>query len=130
MTIIFFLIAGGIVFKTFNAESLGPSNPSCTELGTCDLFHHPLDAMLQPWVDVFGPITYVLIWGIILGILWLRTHNTLMVASVGIVIAGFFTIQGLNTINPQILIVGLTLVGVSIGVVIYQLVFSRLAYPQ
>lgn len=113
-----------------NAESLGPANPACWELGTCDLFSHPLDAMLQPWVDNFGPLTYVLIWGIILGIIWLRTHHTMLVGSVGVLIAGFFTIDNLNALNPQILLVGFALLGLSVSVLLYQLVFVRLFYPS
>jgi len=129
LAISFCLIGGQSIFKTFLSQELGPGSPSCTELGTCDLFSHPLDAMMQPWIDDFGPFTYPMIWGIILGIIWLRTHNTLLVGSVGIVIAGFLTIASLNSINPNIWLVGASLLGLSIGVVLYQLLFSRTLYP-
>jgi hypothetical protein len=127
-----FIILGIIISATMGMQSygLGPANPACWEIGTCDLFGNPLNAMLQPWVDDLGPLAYVLLWGIILGILWLRTHHTLLVGFVGILIASLFTIQGLNTINPQILIVGLSLLAIAACVTIYQLVFVRLIYPS
>ena len=130
MTISFLLVFGGITIHTFISEELGPANPSCVELGNCDLWTSPLSAMMQPFIDVFGPITYVIIWGIIIGVIWLRTHNILLVGAIGTLIAGFLTYQGLNSINPQILLVGATLIAVSIACVLYQLIFQRLQYSS
>jgi hypothetical protein len=130
MVISLILTLGVTGFKIFSAFALGPLAPSCVELGTCDIWNNPLEAMLTPWTDIFGVFTYPMIWGIILGIIWLRTHNTMLVASVGTVIAGFLTIAGLNAVNPQIILVGATLVGLSIGVILYQLITSRLQYSS
>lgn len=124
------------------ARGLGPAHPACWELGSCDLFNDPLNAMIQPWKDDFGPIIYIIFWGIIIGIIWLRTHHTLMVGIIGAVIAGFIVSQGgfatcpalnlscLDSINPNIALVGGGLLALSIGIVIYQLIFVRSLYPQ
>jgi hypothetical protein len=130
LVISFFLIGGGGIFKTFDSQEIGPNNPSCVELGSCtSIWADPLGTMMIPWTQLFGPITFPMIWGIILGIIWLRTHNTLLVGSVGIVIAGFLTVSALNAANPQIWYIGLSLIALSITVVLYQLIFVRQAYP-
>jgi hypothetical protein len=106
-------------------------NPSyCWEIGTCDLFKSPLDAMFKPWTDTFGPIAYVIVWGLILGVIWLKTHHTMLVGIVGLAIASLFTIQGLNSINPQILYIGGALLAVAGAIVFYQLITGKLLYSS
>jgi hypothetical protein len=127
-----FLILQFISGSIFSYE-LGPGAPSCWELGKCDLFSNPLNAMLQPWVDDFTvngvSVAFILIWGIILGIIWLRTHHTMIVGIVGMGIAALYTTQAINSIDPKILLVGGTLLAVSAGILIYQLIVVRLNYP-
>lgn len=120
---------GGSIF----AQSLGPGSPACWEIGNCNLFDNPLNAMLQPWVDDFTvngtSVAFILIWGIILGIIWLRTHHTMMVGIVGLGVASLYTVDGINAADPKILLIGGSLLAAAAGILIYQLIVVRLNYP-
>ena len=68
-------------------------------------------------VEVFGRI--------LISVLWFKVQNTALVGIVGLVIAG--SIVGLS---EESLRVGLLLVAVSMGIIFYQLVQTRIQYPQ
>ncbi len=112
---------------------------SCFESGTCDVFSSPLDAMLEPFFNAFsfagefefagtqqesGQFFLIAIWGLIIGIIWLRTSSTMITGVVGIGIASLFTF------NDRTILVGVTLLGLAIGIVIYQLYKQRLEFPS
>src|SRR5690242_12080843 len=117
------------------SHELGPASPSCFEIGTCDIFADPLNTMLIPWVDLMGPVFYIIVWGLIIGIIWLRTHSTILVGVFGLLIAGFLTagataefgagaldcvthdLKCLNNVSTQIILVGGGLMALSIAVV-------------
>ena len=117
-----------------------PPNPTCYELGTCDVFASPLDAMLEPFFCAFsfgqevqtgescstgsGQIFLVVIWGLIIGIIWLRTSSTMMTGVIGIGIATIFTF------SEKTIFIGITLLILAIGIVIYQLYKQRLDFPS
>lgn len=108
-----------------------PPNPACFELGTCDVFASPLDAMLEPFFAAFsfggddtGQFFLIVIWGMIIGIIWLRTSSTMMTGVIGIGIATLFTF------SEKTLFVGITLLILAIGIVIYQLYKQRLDFPS
>jgi len=105
----------------FTSEA--PSNPSCFELGTCDLFANPLDAMLEPFFSAFGQFFLVIMWGLIIGIIWLRTSNTMLTGVVGIGVSSLFVF------SEETQLVGVILLGAAIGMVIYQLYTQRLNFP-
>ena len=50
----------------------------------------PLATMLQPFDSVFVGFSLVVFWGLLVGILWLRTHNPMLISVIGIVmVAGY-----------------------------------------
>jgi len=108
-----------------------PPDPKCFELGTCDVFASPLDAMLEPFFAAFsfggddtGQFFLIVIWGLIIGVIWLRTSSTMMTGVIGIGIATLFTF------SEKTLFVGITLLILAIGIVIYQLYKQRLDFPS
>jgi len=126
-------ILGLIFFIIFpQSLALGPTDPECYEVGNysingeCNLFGEPLTTMTKPFEVVFGDFTYVIIWGIIMGVLWLRVQNTMMVGIVGIALAALFT-QGFS---QEAQIIGYGLLAVAIGVALYQLITVRVHYPS
>ena len=98
---------------------------TCYELGTCDFFAHPLDTMLEPFLHVFGAYFYIIIWGLLIGILWLRVSNTMVVAVVGVVLA--IMIQTQFTTETQT--VGYVLMALAIAVALYQILTIRTHFP-
>ena len=108
-----------------------PPNPACFELGTCDVFASPLDAMLEPFFAAFsfggddtGQFFLIVIWGLIIGVIWLRTSSTMITGVIGIGIATLFTF------SEKTIFVGITLLILAIGIVIYQLYKQRLDFPS
>ena len=108
-----------------------PPDPNCFELGTCEVFASPLDAMLEPFFAAFsfggddtGQFFLIVIWGLIIGVIWLRTSSTMMTGVIGIGIATLFTF------SEKTLFVGITLLILAIGIVIYQLYKQRLDFPS
>lgn len=87
----------------------------------CGAFTNPFSASLAPLNAIMGDLTLVVIWGIVLGIIWLRTENLMLVSIVGLVISA--TAAGLYEPAQGM---GLLLVGVSIGITIFQLVRHKI----
>ena len=103
--------------------SEAPENPACFEIGTCDLFANPLDAMLEPFISSMGQFFLVIMWGLIIGIIWLRTSNTMLTGVVGMGIASIFVF------SEETQVLGVVLLGAAIGIVVYQLYTQRLNFP-
>ncbi len=115
-----------ILFIGFIPSSqFGPTDPECFELGNCNLFERPFDAMIEPYNATLGDFTLVAIWAIIIGILWLRVSNTMMVGLVGVALAGLFT-QGFSA---EAQIIGYGLLAVAIAVALYQIFLVRVHFP-
>ena len=85
------------------------------------IFDNPFTAVMMPLESILGGLTLVVIWGIVLGALWLRTENLALVSIVGLVISA--TATGLH---PEATGMGLLLVGVSMGILIFQLVRHKI----
>jgi len=124
-------VSAQIPVLNITASIDAPPNPKCFELGTCDVFASPLDAMLEPFFAAFsfggddtGQFFLIVIWGMIIGIIWLRTSSTMMTGVIGIGIATLFTF------SEKTLFVGITLLILAIGIVIYQLYKQRLDFPS
>jgi len=98
----------------------------CYELGTCEFFEHPLETMLEPFTAVFGAYFYIIIWGLLMGILWLRVSNTMVVGIVGLVLA--ILIQTQFTTETQV--VGYVLLALAVAVLLYQIFTTRVHYPS
>lgn len=138
VSIIFPQAFGQIPVLNITSQIDAPPDPACFELGTCDLFASPLDAMLEPFFCSFGgvpdPVTgkcsggsgqffLVIVWGLIIGVIWLRTSSTMITGVVGLGIASLFVF------NEKTILVGIVLLGAAIGIVIYQLYKQRLDFP-
>lgn len=107
------------------ANAYGPNDPECFELGTCDLFGAPFEAMIEPFNATLTDFTLVAIWAIIMGVLWLRVSNTMVVGVMGIALASLFT-QGFS---EEAQIIGWALLGVAITVALYQILIVRTHFP-
>jgi len=132
-------VFGQIPVLNITAGVDAPPEPKCFELGTCEIFASPLDAMLEPFFCAFtfgevetgetcsasptGQFFLVVMWGIIIGIIWLRTSSTMITGVVGIGVATLFTF------NEKTILVGIVLLGAAIGIVVYQLYKQRLDFP-
>lgn len=128
-----------ILFGIGNAIGYGPNDPECFEVpdqeGCPSFFDAPFDRMLDPFFSVFEDFTYVVVWGIIIGILWLRVSNTMMVGVLGVALAALFTRPDPN--NPAVLTgfstdaqaVGWGLLILAVAVAIYQILQVRVHFP-
>ena len=91
----------------------------------CGLLDKPFESMLEAYNPIFADLTIAVLWGIIIAVLWMKVQNTALVGIVGLVIAG--SVIGLS---PESFRVGLLLVAVSMGIILFQLVQQRIQYPQ
>ena len=106
-------------------------DPLCWETGACQFAQDPLGTMLQPFDAVFVGFSLVIFWGLLCGILWLRTHNPLLVSMIGtVMVMGYISSPEMlgQTPTPQFdqaRIVGGVLVLVSVSFAIYQMFVHR-----
>lgn len=110
---------------------------SCFEIGTCEFTSDPLTVMLVPFDSIFGGLSIVIFWSILIGIIWLRTESPQLTGIVGIAMVSAYMAyieQAGITAVPEFetaRIVGATLIVVSFGISVYQLLINRiLAGPQ
>ena len=121
------LLSFGLIPQAFAP----PDDPSCVEDGTyCDFTQAPFDAMIQPIALVFGVFTYPILYGIFLGIIWIRTRDPMTTGIIGLFMAGAGIGAGvLSDWNDQIIAMGALLFIIALGVVFYQLYIDKLARP-
>ena len=113
-----------IIYEPIKSENLGMNDPEPYELGETDFFAAPIETMSAPFEAVLGVYVYPVVWGVILGFLYLRTESTMVVGIVGIMLSLFITF---STAAQQ---VGIVLLTISGGVVLYNLVSSRIHFPS
>ena len=98
--------------------------------GTCNLTDRPLEKLLLPLSDTFTTeingtpydFTILIIWALIISVIWLRTHRIELVAIIGLLVA-----SGLSASLPEEATrVGYLLIGLSVAVLLYQLVTERI----
>lgn len=77
---------------------------------------------LIPLEAVVPGYSLVIVWGGILGILWFKTQNVMLIGIVGVIVSSTFTV----TFLPAALGVGLLLFGVSLGIMLFQLLRQRI----
>ena len=105
----------------------------CWELGMCEFTDDPLGVMLMPYDAIFGGLAIVLFWGLVVGLLWLRTESPQLVGIVGIAMVSSYMAY-IETANAGAAsaefetarIIGITLLVVSFGIAFYQMITSRL----
>lgn len=129
VSILSLYLVGGVSL----VSGYGPNDPECFELGDCDLFAAPFDAMIEPFDAVFQDFTLVVVWGIIIGILWLRVSNPMMVGIVGVGLAALFTRPDANGnltgFSDEAQAVGWGLLILAIVVALYQILTVRVHFP-
>ena len=102
-------------------------DPSCWELGECLFAEDPLTVMLMPFDSVFAGFSLVVFWGLLVGILWIRTHNTMMVSLIGITMVATYMASA-ESVSPefeQARIIGAVLILVSMGFAVYQMFIHK-----
>ena len=105
---------------------------TCWEEGTCNFTDDPFGVMMMPFERVFGGLTIIIMWGLLVSILWLRTQNPMLIGVVGIAMTA-----GYMTVTPDVpsnefdgaRLIGGALFAVSVGISIYHLVNTRLFQP-
>lgn len=78
----------------------------------------PIDSQLPGF-------SLVIIWGGLIGIIWFKTENIMLMSIVGIIVASTITIGGTG-ISQQAIQIGYMLVGVSFGILVFQLIRQRI----
>jgi len=133
-------IASLIIIMSFSNSvfGYGPNSPECFEVPDMDgcptFFDQPFDRMFDPFNAVFQDFTFVVVWAIIIGILWLRVSNTMMVGVIGVVLAALFTRPDPATgqllgFSTEAQAVGWGLLILAIVVAIYQILTVRVHFP-
>lgn len=107
----------------------GAPGDLCFEQGNiinnCNFIDAPLEALVEPFEAIFGVWFFPIVWGVILGILWIRTQNTMLVGIVGVMVAGM-----IGTIYEPALSAGILLFVVAMGITLYGLIQYKLENPQ
>ena len=121
-----------IFVSSFGAAYAQAQTEPCWEIGTCGEFaNDPLTFMLTPFDSVFAGFSLVVFWALLCGILWLRSHNPMLVGMIGTAMVGADVIRdgvpggGRNTTRDRRGVIGSTpagglkttrpLVGVALG---------------
>lgn len=87
--------------------------------------------MILPYTEVFGIYTYLLLWSVIIGILWLRLGNTMAVGIIGVTLAILFQ-DPFNAgvgFSDESQSIGYMLLILAIGIVVFQLFTVRTQFP-
>jgi len=114
------------------AEKMGRAC-TCWELGNCQFVDDPLSVMLLPFDSIFGGLSIVIFWSVLIGILWLRTENPQLVGMIGIAMVSAYMYY-LDQ-NPDVMptsefetarVIGATLIVVSLGIAVYQMIIYRI----
>lgn len=131
LSIIALLVVGAFIPAVWaDAE-----NPTCIERGNCPFTSDPLGTMLLPFDMIFGGLSIVIFWGLVVGILWLRTENPALVGLVGLAMSGAYLgnlFQDGVTAPAEwdsARVIGGTLFAFSLGISIYQIINSKLHAP-
>lgn len=110
----------------------------CWETGTCGEFaSDPLTTMLTPFDSVFAGFSLVVFWGLLCGILWLRSHNPMLVGMIGTAMVGAYMaseevlLAGTTPQFEEARLVGAILIFISLFIAVFHMFSHRLhAGPQ
>lgn len=101
-----------------------PNNLFCFEKmdgNLCGFYDSPFSAVLEPFNSTLGDLTMVVMYGLLLGVLWIRTQNLMLVSVVGILVS-----SSLTAVYEPARGIGMLLVGVSIGITLFQLIRHKI----
>ena len=105
---------------------------TCWEVGQCPFTKDPLGVMLLPFESIFGGLTIIVFWGLMISIVWLRTQNPMLVGVLGTAMTAAYLTVAPDPIPNEFdgaRIIGGSLLAVSIGISIYHLISSRIYQP-
>ena len=114
-----------------HAQEIEEEPVTCYLDASCNLRNNPIGAFLKPLshaftVEIEGQqidLSILVIWGTILFVVWLRSHNMMLVAVLGV----FLTIS-LQTVLPETAVkTGYVLLAFSIGVILFKLFTKKSA---
>jgi len=93
---------------------------NCFELANCN-FANPFELFTMPYTFFFGDFFYVMVWGVIIGVMFLKNKDPMLTSLVGIIIAGFFSGSSVltNSATAQAFNIGWILVAISVGMFIW-----------
>jgi len=102
---------------------------TCYLDASCNLKDKPIATFLKPLshaftVDIDGvqiDLSILVIWGVILFVIWLRSHNMMLVAIVGV----FITIILQTQLPESAVKTGYVLIAFSIGVILFKLFIQK-----
>ena len=110
-----------------------PPDLMCWEVGTCGQFaSDPLGVMLTPFDSIFVGFSIVVFWGLLCGILWLRSHNPMLVGLIGTAMVAAYLASdevlqyGTSPQFEQARIIGGILIFISLAITGYHLWQHRL----
>ena len=88
----------------------------------------------MPFDQVFGGLALVIFWSVIVGILWLRTENPMLVGMIGTAmtatyLASLETMDDLPEEFDQARIIGGILFAISLGFTLYHIIQSKILSP-
>jgi hypothetical protein len=93
---------------------------TCAEWGNCTITGGNLfNIVMMPYQWSLGDLAPVAIWGILIGIIWQRSHNMMLVGIIGIAINASMILY-----NPAIRTAWF-LLAIAVGVTLFQLVTLR-----
>lgn len=121
-----FYILAPVLFMFGPVIAYGAPGDLCHEnfsANPCGILDNPLSAILAPFDAVVPGFGVLLLWGPIVFAIWMATKSTAITSVIGILIA--VSVAGLH---PQAVGIGLALVVVSFGIMIFQL-FPRIKNP-
>lgn len=89
---------------------------NCFEAGNCP-FTNPLELFTMPFTHFFGDFFFVMVWGVVLAVMFLKNKDPMLTSLVGILIAGFFSGSSVltNSATAQAFNIGWILVAISVG---------------
>lgn len=115
-----------------SAFATGPGS-QCYETYSGDLcgllsgnFTKVMSAARQPLESQLPGFSLVIVWGGLIGIIWFKTENIMLMSIVGILVASTITI-GSTGISQQAVQIGYMLVGVSFGILMFQMIRQRIS---
>jgi hypothetical protein len=125
VAIIGFLAASPIMLQPASAQEI----PNCIETASCEMTNF-FDFTLLPYELQFGEgWAYLVVWGLVIGVIWLRTKNFVMTALVGVYVGGFLSAGPAITEASRGFQIAVLLAGVAVAVALYYLYKHRLSNP-
>lgn len=98
----------------------------------CNTPSNLFGTLMLPFERIFGGLTIVIMWGLMVSIIWLRTQNPMLVGVLGIAMtAGYMTVAPEAPSNEfdGARLIGGALFAISLGISIYHLINTRLFQP-